>query len=137
MIFIRCYYLVSVYAAIHKTVFPSTFLSMSPVSPVFHTVVTVRIGLKTQLELEHLFPNTKCSCWSAERCSPSVPSLLLIHPPAHCYSISFLFKIVLLWFITLIFCFFCKINNLIWYLPTHFAWRGTIACLQEQSSNWS
>ena len=26
---------------------------MSPVSPVFHTVVTVRIGLKTQLELEH------------------------------------------------------------------------------------
>ena len=30
---------------------------MSPVSPVFYTVVTVRIGLKTQLEWEHPFYN--------------------------------------------------------------------------------
>ena len=29
----------------------------SPVSPVFHTVVTVRIGLKTKLEWEHPFQN--------------------------------------------------------------------------------
>ena len=28
---------------------------MSPVFPVFHIVVTVRIGLKTKLELEHPF----------------------------------------------------------------------------------
>ena len=33
---------------------------MSPVSPVFHTVVTVRIGLKTQSEWEHPFHNTRC-----------------------------------------------------------------------------
>ena len=29
---------------------------MSQVSPVFHSVVTVKIGLKTQLEWEHPFP---------------------------------------------------------------------------------
>ena len=28
---------------------------ISPVSPVFHTVVTVRIGLKTQLQQKHPF----------------------------------------------------------------------------------
>ena len=28
---------------------------MSPVSPVFHTLVTLKIGLKTQLEWEHQF----------------------------------------------------------------------------------
>ena len=33
---------------------------MSPASPVFHTVVTVRIGLKTQLEWEHPFNNKRC-----------------------------------------------------------------------------
>ena len=30
---------------------------MSPVSPLFYTVVTVRIGVKTQLEWEHPFHN--------------------------------------------------------------------------------
>ena len=33
---------------------------MSPVSPVFHTVVTVIIGIKTQLEWEHPFHNIRC-----------------------------------------------------------------------------
>ena len=33
---------------------------MSPVSPVFHNVVTVRIGLKTQLEWEHPFHIIRC-----------------------------------------------------------------------------
>ena len=40
---------------------------MSSVSPVFHTTVIVRIGLKTQLEWEHPFHNIICLCWSAER----------------------------------------------------------------------
>ena len=40
-------------------------LFLSPVSPVFHTVVTVRIGLKTHLEWEHPFHNIRCLCWSA------------------------------------------------------------------------
>ena len=39
---------------------------MSPVSPVFHTIITVRIGLKTQLEQEHPL-NIRCLCWSEER----------------------------------------------------------------------
>ena len=33
---------------------------MSPVSPQFHTEVTVRIGLKTQLEWEHPFHKIRC-----------------------------------------------------------------------------
>ena len=36
---------------------------MSPDSPVFHSVVTVRIGLKTKLN------NIRYLCWSAERLS--------------------------------------------------------------------
>ena len=40
---------------------------MSPVSPVFHTAVTVRISLKIQLEWEHPFHIIRCPCWSAER----------------------------------------------------------------------
>ena len=40
---------------------------MSPISPVFHTVVTVRIGLKTQLEWENPFYNIRLLCWLAER----------------------------------------------------------------------
>ena len=35
---------------------------MSPVSPVFHTVVTVRISLKTQLEWEHPFRRIRIPC---------------------------------------------------------------------------
>ena len=41
---------------------------MSPVSPVFHTVVKVRIVLKTQLEWEHPFLRIICPCLSAEHC---------------------------------------------------------------------
>ena len=33
---------------------------MPPVSPVFHTEVTVRIGIKTQLEWEHPFHKIRC-----------------------------------------------------------------------------
>ena len=36
-----------------------TKVSMPPVSPVFLTVVTVRIGLKTELEWEHPFRKIK------------------------------------------------------------------------------
>ena len=35
---------------------------LSPVSPVFHTVVTVRIHLKTQLEWEQSFHRVRCPC---------------------------------------------------------------------------
>ena len=38
------------YSIHHKTYEGKTGTFMSPVSPVFHTVVTVRIGLRTQLE---------------------------------------------------------------------------------------
>ena len=37
-----------------------TVVKMSPVSLVFRTAVTVRIGHKTQLELEHPFQNIRC-----------------------------------------------------------------------------
>ena len=39
---------------------------MSPVSLVYYTVETVKIGLKTQLEWEHPFHRIICPCWSAE-----------------------------------------------------------------------
>ena len=39
---------------------------MSPVSPVFHTAVKVRIGLKTQLDWRHPFHIILCLCWSAD-----------------------------------------------------------------------
>ena len=34
---------------------------MSPISPVFHAVVTLTIGLKTQLEWGHPFHKTNCT----------------------------------------------------------------------------
>ena len=55
------------------------FLCMSPVSPVFYTVVTVRNGLKAQLEWEHSFHNIICLCWLAER------SYLTQTPLISCY----------------------------------------------------
>ena len=36
---------------------------MSPVSPVFHTVVTVSIGLETYPDEEHLFYYIRCPCF--------------------------------------------------------------------------
>ena len=40
---------------------------MLPVSPVFHTEVTVRIGLKTQLEWEHPYHKIRCHLTSELR----------------------------------------------------------------------
>ena len=49
---------------------------MSPGSPVFHSVVTVRIGLKTQLECEHPFHRIRCPCWQAQRSTFCILDLL-------------------------------------------------------------
>ena len=44
---------------------------MSPVSPVYYTVETVKIGLKTQLEWENPFHRIIRPCWLAEHSTPT------------------------------------------------------------------
>ena len=61
---------------------------MSPVSLVFQTVVTVRIGLKTQLEWEPPFHNIRCLCWLAERSTFQASFKQSIHIFYYIYSIS-------------------------------------------------
>ena len=62
---------------------------MSPVSPVFHTVVTVKTGLKTQLGHIFLYLGTRVDKkripdWSTEPCSIRWTNLIITYAQRNC-----------------------------------------------------